>query len=520
MLSSIFPIAFLLAGTSAAQVVPAAMAAQHTESAKPAEPQSETDRLFDTYFDQFYSRKYAEALATTSKFDPDDLSKEGQAVIKAMRGAALIGLKRDKEAAKLFAEADAAAPSMVMISTLQYEAGLYADNLAVSAEALDRMIARMPDAVRDLSVDGVNYFLRNEPEGQERRNEDRRVALAQLGYAGNTPSGDYFTAGAVNILMKRGDVAGASELLPHIDDPQLIENLMIQRRFSALWPRLEVQAGPHLEKVRASTVVSAEQAYAAAPESAEKLQQFINALRLSGRHDRAIALRTKLPATAQGMSSAEEDIGWAVNNVALALHEAGRADEADKLFALLNDAPMENDDWRVSMKINRLELLVADGKYDLALPLVEPTAKVPGSPYAQQLVRRLRYCTLSGLGRKVEAAKALPDLLAHADDAPGPTIDGLICAGELDQAEKVALAALKKDDFHEDFVRQLQAHPLTSDDPSIWAKGWQELRKRPAISAEFDRLGRDMPAEFLPPSPELTGKPDPAAAATGWTAEG
>lgn len=519
MLSSIIPIAFLLAGQPAADFVPA-MAVQHTETTKPAAPQSETDKLFDTYFEQFYARKYAEALATTSKFDADELSNEGLAVIKAMRGAALVGLKRDKEAIKLFAEADIAAPSMVLVSTLQYEAGLYADNFALSAEALDRMIARMPDAVRDLSVDGVHYFLRNEPGGQERRNEDRRVALARLGFGGSSAAGDYFTAGAVNILMKRGDLAGATELLPHIDEPQLIENLLIQRRFSSLWPTLEAQAGPHLEKVRASAVASAERDYASAPESAEKLQQFINALRLSGRHDRAIALRAKLPTTAQGMSSAEEDIGWAVNNVALALHEAGRADEADKLFALLNDAPMENDDWRVSMKINRLELLVADGKYDRALPLVEPTAKVPGSPYAQQLVRRLRYCTLSGLGRKDESAKLLPDLLAHAKDAPGPTIDGLICAGEFEQAEKVALAALKDDSFHEDFIRQLQAHPLTSDDPSVWAKGWQLLRKRPAIAAEFDRLGRDMPAEFLPASPELTGKPDPAGAEQGWTAEG
>src|SRR6185369_13356802 len=159
--------------------------------------------------------------------------------------------------------------------------------------------------------------------------------------------------------------------------------------------------------------------------------------------------------------------------------------------------------WRVSMKINRLELLVEDGKFEKALPLIEPTAKTEGSPYADQLVRRLRYCTLSSLGRKDEAAKYLPDLMKHAADAPGPTIDGLLCGGDLDKAEQVALDTLGSKDkaagFEKDFIRRLQAHRLTSDDPSVWQGRWQELRAKPAIKQAFDRLGRDLPPEFLLP---------------------
>ena len=164
---------------------------------------------------------------------------------------------------------------------------------------------------------------------------------------------------------------------------------------------------------------------------------------------------------------------------------------------MLNDAPMENDNWRVSMLINRLELLVGDGKFDQALSLMERTAKAPGSPYAEQLVRRLRFCTLGRLGRKDEMAKLRVDLMSHAKDAPGATIDGLLCVSDVDAAEKLALESLKNDSFHEDFVRQLQAKPLTSDDPSVWAGAWRSLRQRPAIVAEFNRLGRDLPAALL-----------------------
>ena len=420
-------------------------------------------------------------------------------MVAVMRATALLGLKRDKDARELIAEADQLAPQEPAIISTLFMGALAVNRVDIAADAFDRLIARAPDAVRSVDEELVWHFLRNEPKGEDKRNEDRRIALARLGYGGDSASGDYFTLRAVEILVKRGDTAASRELLAYIDEPQIVENLMIQKRYSALWPELGVRIGPHLEKVRASSVLAAEQAYAEAPDDNEMLQELANALRHAGRHDDAIALRSKVPATREAMSTADEQMGWAVNNIALALHEVGRADEADQLFALLNDAPMEEEYWRVSMKINRLELLVSDGRFDRALPLVEPTANARGSAYAEQLVRRLRYCTLSGLGRKEEAAKLLPDLLSHADDAPGPTIDGLICAGQLDEAEKLLLSALKKDSFQEDFVRGLQAKPLTSDDPSIWSKGWKELRQRPAIAQEFERLGRDMPEEFLPP---------------------
>src|SRR5205085_174392 len=79
------------------------------------------------------------------------------------------------------------------------------------------------------------------------------------------------------------------------------------------------------------------------------------------------------PDSSAAMSSADEQMGWAVNNVALAMHQAGRGADADALFALLNEAPAENAGWRVSMIINRLELLVSDGKFDEAARLLDTT---------------------------------------------------------------------------------------------------------------------------------------------------
>lgn len=336
------------------------------------------------------------------------------------------------------------------------------------------------------------------PRVFEQQNEDRRIALARLGYGGS--DGDYLTVDAVRILLKRGDAAAASELLRYIDDPQVIENMLIQKRYSALWPRVEAIAGPRLANVRAASAAAAERAHEENPDDPDKLHSLINARRHAGRIEDAIALRSKLPVTAEDYAKAEEAEGWGINNVALALHEAGRADDADALFEQLNTAKIENDDWRVSMIINRVELLVSDAKFAKAadlLPLTESVTAANGSPYAKQLVRRLKYCTLSGLGKKEEAAKLIPDMLAHAKDAYHATVEGLLCAGELEMAEKIVLEALKDDDFQEQFVRAVQPVPFISDDPSMWQERWQVLRQRPAIIKEFDRIGRDMPSDFL-----------------------
>ena len=467
----------------------------------------EVGNILQQFYAQLYDRHFDQALALTSKLHPDSDNKNGTAIVDGMRAAALLGLKRDSEAKRLIAEAERLAPNEPGPTSTIFQGSLIADRFDFAADAIDRLIARFPDVARDQSSELVSYFLRNEPKGQDQRNEDRRVALARIGFGGSA-NGDWLAAGAVDILVKRGDVSGVGGLLDYIDDPQTIENMLVQKRYSVLWPRIEERAGPHLSDVQTSSVTSAEQDYLKAPEDNEKLQTYINALRLAGRLDGAIALRAKLPATPETMAKADEQMGWAVNNLALALHQAGRADEADQMFAMLNDAPMKEGGWRVSMIINRLELLVADGKFDKAATLfgaTELSAKNDGNEYAQQLVRRLKFCALNSLGRKDEAAKVLPDMMAHAADAPQPTVEGLLCAGEMDRAEQLTLQTLndtkataaKKRKFEDDFVRALQPVALTGDDPSVWANRLSVLRGRPAIAAAYDRLGRDMPAQYL-----------------------
>lgn len=504
MLRLLVPFGALFA-IAAAQIVPAPVRASASLVPGPVAPQLEEatadpDELFSNYLEQLTDHRFDDALVTAGQFSPDKMDRNGTAIALAMRAGALLGLNKDQDAKDLFRQADTEAPSVEFISVVQFVSGAMANRPEFALDALDRMIRRFPDAIHNLDVVTVYYVLRREPKDQQKRNDDRTVSLAQLGFDGD--DGDGLTFEAVEILHKRGDRAGATDLLRYIDDPQLVEDLLVRKRFAALWPAVEAIAGPHLEKVRNSSTSKARNAYAAAPTDTKKLHFLVSALRFAGFLDEAIALRSKLPSTSAAMAAADMQMGYAVNHVALALYSAGRPDDADQLFALLNDAPMADGRWRVTTKINRLELLVGSGKFARAVPLLDVTeasARDDGNDYARQLVRNYRFCTLSGAGKSDEAAKLLPEVMSHADDARSATIDGLVCAGKLDEAEKLALASLVSESFETSFVRQLQRARFKIDDPSIWAKGWQALRQRPAIAKEFKRLGRDMPEAFQPP---------------------
>jgi len=470
-------------------------------------PEDNSNEVIDRYNDALINHRYDDALALASSLHPDNPT--GEAIVASFRAAALIGLKRDVEARTLIVESQRLAPQSPAPAMLLFQGALFSDRIDFAGDALDWLIAHHPDTVAGIDYDTMSFFLRSQPPADLKKNDDRLIALARLGYQADTEVGHWLASDAVDALVRRGDFASAEKLLPNILEPGAVEDMLIDRHFEPLWPKLEQLGGPHLENVRKASVESAEKAYLATPDAHDKLAQYINALRHSGRLKEAIALRSKLPPDSAAMSAADEQMGWAINNVAYALHQAKMGEEADRLFASLNDAPMPKEYWRVSMKINRLELLVADRKFERALPLVEPTAKTEGSPYADQLTRRLRYCTLSQLRKGDDAAKYLPDMMAHAQDALGPTIEGLLCANQLDQAETLTLASLKNPDekkrlsFEKDFLHELQSHALTADDPSVWQDGFKKLKQRPAIAAAFDKLGRDMPEALLPPKPDL-----------------
>jgi tetratricopeptide (TPR) repeat protein len=481
----------------AAALAPTILLAQ---SPPPVVAEASDENIFADYDKFLWARQFDQALDAAKRLP--SATADDEAVAKGLQAAALLGLKRDDEAMGLLEQVEKLAPLNPYPSFNLVNGAVFANRPDIAVGALDRMIARYPDVVRDIKFDLIHYILESTEKTDRERSDDRRIALARLGYGGDTSTGDFFAQRAVEILARRGDMAGAAELVQYIDDPGRVEIFLIDRRYEALWPGLDKRVWPGMTNIKESSVKTAQEAYAADPENDDNLQLLIEAYREADRYDELLALRPKLPSTREEMAVASENMGWAVNHFATALHELGREEEADQLMAMLTEVPREGAGWRVGMIINRLENLVQDNKLDKALAVMtmtEQSAAKDGNDYARQLVRRLKYCTLIGLNRRADADQILPVVLSHAADTYTATVEALMCGGLVDQAEAMTLEAMKDDKSRTNLLFALQKPKLKSSDPSIWRKRWIDLRAKPRIAAEFDRLGRDLPERFNRP---------------------
>lgn len=415
---------------------------------------------------------------------------------------ALLGLKREKDARAAIAAAqlDDWNDPYPFIGLI--EVGARTDQYGVALDALDRLIARYPDALRtDLREEFVFFLLRKAPKEDKLGREDRTIALARIDFGGSGRAA-YLRRQGSGYLLDRGDLEGAEELSREIVDPAVIEEMLVSRRFQRLWPHLAQGGGTHLAQARAENLRLAEANYRARPDDHKAMRLYAGALRAAGRHDEAMALRRYLPQTSETMAKADEEMGWLVNEIAYAFAEAGRWKEADGLFALLNDS-VRDESWLISMEINRAELLVSDARDEEArglLASLEASVKVNGNPYAKQLVRRIKFCLTARSDDRSGIEFQRKDLLDHRKDSFEATVSALLCDKDWVRAEQVALEGLPSDvEFAEQYVRNMQARPLTGNGPSHWKGQWRELRQRPAMAAEFNRLGRDLPPDLLPP---------------------
>lgn len=449
------------------------------------------------FFQLIVSRRNTEALVFAEGLVTIGENQAAEAMIKIMRAAALTGLHRDGEATTMLAEANAIPIEDSSVKEFAVNLGLKMERIEVARWGFDQMLAKHPKEALNLAPSKVYFIIRKQADETLAYRENHLVSLARLGF-GEGAVGSDIAFLAIGVLLDRGDVTGAATLLPRVDAPVDVEKMLISRRFEGLWPQIEATSDPHLTRLRVRQVDFAQKAVAYAPNDFQKLADLVNAYRSADRLSDAIALKDRLPTEPSALASISK--GWAINNIAFAMYEAGRDKEADDLFALLNDSALPASGWSVSMKINRLDALVNHKAYQEGMLLLQQTAEsatTDGSDHAIQLIRRLRFCIYSQLGRRSDAAEILPELLAHANDAAVATVDALLCGGEIDRAEQLLASSVNLGGFTTDMVRALQPNALTNDEPSAWSNAWDDLRRRPAVARFYARYGRDLPTRFL-----------------------
>ncbi len=415
-----------------------------------------------------------------------------RASLLTLRGAGLIGLGKIDAANRDFSEARRLATPDIKVDYLYFFAAISHDRADQASIALDRLLAGPLENLMSVNPEYMHYYLATKKVPKAKL-DDQRIGLAKASFGG--PDFAFMRLAAVRILMARGRTAEAASLVPTINRVSMVQQALIDRRLEPLWPEFERFAGPKMAALANRVVASAEADFAVDPADFDRRRRLMEAYSAANRNADAIARGTEVGVTPDALAALDEPGGWVVNQHAMSLFREGKRAEADRRFADLIAANSAKP-WIVNMTINRLELLTQVGNYTAADALVaytEANGRSFASPYAKQLIRRMKMCTAVSLKQMAQVPALLAEVQAHAKDAQTATVEGLICAGDVAGAEKLALEGLADEDSRTSIVSQMQKKPLDPDDPSLWSDDWSALRDRPAVEAAFQKAGRDLP---------------------------
>lgn len=342
-----------------------------------------------------------------------------------------------------------------------------------------------------------------------KRSNDRLDLLRKLSVPerlAKFPSDDGRSIGSLLFFLEAeaGNTEAAVALLPNLKSPDGVIGALADRRYSALWPQIEAKVGPNLATLIHAQVALYEAEVAAAPGSESALRNLAGSYLMAGRFEDVVKLVEAREPAADGYGKLTEDMAWALNAKVYALDALGRGDEAavtfDRIAAVeLND---RTRGWLVNFVINRAIRLVDVGKAAQGLEaaqLAGDVAAEAGSEFARMLVRRTKICALSALGRIGEAKPLLDETSALASEAQPVAAEAMICANADDEAAKIVIAALNDQATAGAMLEALQRPEfgLWYND-SVLPSLSDRLRKRSDVAPLFEKLGRDIPRDFVP----------------------
>jgi hypothetical protein len=313
--------------------------------------------------------------------------------------------------------------------------------------------------------------------------------------------------GIVSQLFKweaeAGNVDAARALLPRLNSPTMILSTLGDRRFSALWPDIEAQAGKNMATALNAFVEQRKNWYDAESDNDEAFKELAEAYLYAGRFDDVLELVSPREPAADAYGSLTEDLAWALSAKVRALDALGRPDEAraiyDRIAAI---KPAADKGWVVNFAINRAIRLVGIGETERGLAATEAAGEIAkdfGNDYAHALVRRTRICALAGLGRGTEARALLAEVLEHSDDSPSSTIQAMLCVGADDEAAKLARTMLTDPVRAGEVIEDMQSPDFSLySETSVLPTAEAKLRRRPDVAPQFLKVGRDIPRDFVP----------------------
>ncbi|MBY8823008.1 hypothetical protein [Sphingomonas colocasiae] len=378
-------------------------------------------------------------------------------------------------------------------------------DLEITRMAMDALMEHGPTGAREIGFRDAMWVVRKLNEDNRKSEADAFVVRLEAsgGASAEIATRERLKLMAARISIKAGRIDEAARAMRGVNSPGPLREALVDRIYAPIWPALEAQAGPHMRIAAAAAVEEAHTAWDGSRDpSPVVIRALAEAYFQAGRFEEADALASRFAATAQEAAAVGNEGGWVIDLHADILRVMGRVEDADKRYAAMPKLDGRETAWLVSMMINRLHMLVGDRRWTEASALqgdVERAATQHGTPYARQLVRRMKLCIAHAVKPGQDLSGMIGEITAHEKDAVGSTAEALMCVGRMDEAEAEVVRALADPDHADSAIDSLQPFASAPDHVrTIWTDGWAELGRRPTVQAALDKVGRVLPEALWP----------------------
>jgi hypothetical protein len=291
---------------------------------------------------------------------------------------------------------------------------------------------------------------------------------------------------AVDLVARHQD-AKAAEVARQIQPSELVLRMSVDRRFEGVTGLNPVAAG------RTYANLTGDDA-ALHPRSLAKANDHVYSLIRAGDAASALAASDQIIAradVANTFDDQKDQLVWTLNYRSWALDLLGRHDDAARQMAEASTLP-EGGRLNVSQSINLGDELYRLNRPTEALAAVAAISRTNTSPYGFNAAGEVRACAAAELNDKAALARALVDLDSNRQANPGSRLEGLLCAGDLDQAAVGVVTQLADPDTRGETLVELQDYQDPPQPTAWWIKRKATiaaLRQRPDVRKAVDAAG-------------------------------
>lgn len=417
--------------------------------------------------------------------------------VKCDQSAIFLTLRRVKESRAAAEECSRLLPDLT-ISALRLAAVLMHDNEASrAARVLIGALKQDPQSFIILDGDEVGEWLQRLEYINDVRGRDQLIlALVKSGYT-DAHSGYAGTLAreAIRSLLKSGDDRGAATLLTLFLDPQPGLQMIVGKRYEAIWPDIERWAGGDLHVQRAASIAAAKAVFDRDHENAEGRFAYSEALINAGYFDDAHTLYTQILDDHTKWGDENEVAADAAAGTARLLIIQGRSEESIAVRSrVIAISPPNKYPYVVNLLLNQAAALMELGRLEEAAKLIDETVEKDGRAEPDNLgggaplwFDAVRSCINHDRAAAAKVADSrIMNLAAYRLT--------LSCKGDVAGLTASVINELSQPDYKDELVYRLRLYQIDGiklNFPSD--RAWSAVAKSPALAARLDALSRPIP---------------------------